>query len=126
MHLSLHRVGTQTSASQTKTTPTAQIVKKSRRTNQQRRGKAGQAPKLDLEKKVTLFLFTRLLSKSNRGMEEALELLEHFIGFAARYKFIDRLYSDAEVKLALHTYSFYCSKKREPQVIWQAMELDIP
>jgi len=35
----------------------------------------GRPPKLDLEKKVMLFLFARMFNKSNRGTEEVLELL---------------------------------------------------
>jgi transposase len=64
--------------------------------------KMGRPPKLDLEKKVNLFLFARLLSKSNRDMEEALELFQPLFGFNVSYKYIERLYSDEEVKLALH------------------------
>ena len=64
--------------------------------------KQGRPPKLDLEKKVNLFLFARLLSKSNRDMEEALELFQPLFGFNVSYKYIERLYSDQEVKLALH------------------------
>jgi len=62
----------------------------------------GRPQKLDLEKKLTLFLFTRWLCKTNRGMEEALELFQPLFGFDVSYKYIERLYSDEEVKLALH------------------------
>lgn len=64
--------------------------------------KNGRPPKLDLEKKLMLFLYTRWLSKTNRGMEEALELFQPLFGFDVSYKYIERLYSDEEVKLALH------------------------
>lgn len=64
--------------------------------------KNGRPQKLDLEKKLTLFLYTRWLSKTNRGMEEALELFQPLFGFDVSYKYIERLYSDEEVKLALH------------------------
>jgi transposase len=64
--------------------------------------KLGRPPKLDLEKKVNLFLLARLLSKSNRGMEEALELFQPLFGFDVSYKYIERLHSDGEVKMALH------------------------
>jgi transposase len=64
--------------------------------------KMGRPPKLDLEKKVNLFLLARLLSKSNRGMEEALELFQPLFGFDVSYKYIERLYGDEEVKIALH------------------------
>lgn len=66
------------------------------------KGKRGRPEKLELEKKVFLFLFTRLLSKSNRGTEEVLELFQPLFGFDVSYKYIERLYSDEEVKLALH------------------------
>ena len=62
----------------------------------------GRPPKLDLEKKVNLFLLARLLNKSNRGMEEALEFFQPLFGVDVSYKYIERLYSDQEVKLALH------------------------
>jgi transposase len=62
----------------------------------------GRPPKLDLEKKVNLFILTRFLSKSNRGVEEALEYFQPLFGVDVSYKYIERLYSDQEVKLALH------------------------
>lgn len=62
----------------------------------------GRPPAIDLEKKVHLFLFARLMRKSNRGMEEALELFQPLFGFNVSYKYIERLYSDEEVRLALH------------------------
>ena len=62
----------------------------------------GRPKTIELEKKVHLFLFARLMRKSNRGMEEALELFQPLFGFNVSYKYIERLYSDEEVKLALH------------------------
>jgi transposase len=62
----------------------------------------GRPPKLDLEKKVNLFILARFLSKSNRGVEEALEYFQPLFGVDVSYKYIERLYSDPEVKLALH------------------------
>ena len=64
--------------------------------------KAGRPPKLDLEKKVMLFLFARWVNKSNRGTEEALEAFQPLFGFDVSYKTVERLYSDEEVKAALH------------------------
>jgi transposase len=64
--------------------------------------KMGRPPKLDLEKKVNLFVLTRFLSKSNRGIEETLEYFQPLFGVDVCYKYIERLYSDQEVKLALH------------------------
>ena len=64
--------------------------------------KMGRPPKLDLEKKANLFILARFLSKSNRGVEEALEYFQPLFGVDVSYKYIERLYSDPEVKLALH------------------------
>ncbi|AGK61920.1 hypothetical protein Asulf_01954 [Archaeoglobus sulfaticallidus PM70-1] len=64
--------------------------------------KRGRPKKVDLEKGVTLFLFARLMDKSNRDVEELLELFEPLFGIKVSYKTIERLYSDEEVKLALH------------------------
>jgi transposase len=49
-----------------------------------------------------LFLFARWIDKSNRGTEEALEAFQPLFGFDVSYKTIERLYSDEEVKAALH------------------------
>ena len=54
---------------------------------------------IDLEKRVMLFLFARLMNKS-KGVEELLELFELLFGFKVSYN-IERLYSDEEVKMAL-------------------------
>jgi len=63
---------------------------------------AGRPKKVDLEKRVMLFLFARLMNKSNRDVEELLELFEPLFGFKVSYKTIERLYSDEEIKMALH------------------------
>lgn len=62
----------------------------------------GRPPKLDLEKKVNLFILVRFLAKSNRAVEDALECFQPLFGVDVSYKYIERLYSDPEVKLALH------------------------
>ena len=64
--------------------------------------KMGRPPKLDLEKKVNLFMLVRFLAKSNRGVEDALGCFQPLFGVDVSYKYIERLYSDPEVKLALH------------------------
>ena len=64
--------------------------------------RVGRPKKVDLEKRVMLFLFARLMNKSNRDVEELLELFEPLFGFKVSYKTIERLYSDEEVKMALH------------------------
>ena len=62
----------------------------------------GRPPKINLDKRVMLFLFARWMNKSNRGTEEALEAFQPLFGFEVSYKTIERLYSDEEVKAALH------------------------
>jgi len=64
--------------------------------------RVGRPKKVDLEKRVMLFLFARLMDKSNRDVEELLELFEPLFGIKVSYKTIERLYSDEEVKIALH------------------------
>jgi transposase len=64
--------------------------------------KMGRPPKLDLEKKVNLFILVRFLNKSNRLAEESLEYFQPLFGVDVSYKYIERLYGDPEVKLALH------------------------
>ena len=64
--------------------------------------RVGRPKKVDLEKRVMLFLFARLMDKSNRDVEELLELFEPLFGIKVSYKTIERLYSDEEVKMALH------------------------
>jgi transposase len=64
--------------------------------------KMGRPPKFDLEKKVNLFILVRFLNKSNRLAEESLQYFQPLFGVDVSYKYIERLYSDPEVKLALH------------------------
>lgn len=63
---------------------------------------AGRPKGLDLAKRTMLFLFARLMNKSNRDVEELLELFEPLFGFRVSYKSVERLYSDEEVKLTLY------------------------
>jgi len=64
--------------------------------------KAGRPKRLDLTKRTMLFLFTRLLNKSNRDVVDLLVLFEPLFGFQVSYKSIERLYSNPEVRLVLH------------------------
>lgn len=64
--------------------------------------KPGPEKDLDLVQRTTLLLFAKLMNKSNRDMEEILILLQPLFGVAVSYKYIERLYSDEEVKLVLH------------------------
>jgi len=73
-----------------------------RKASKIRTQKVGRPKEVDLEKRVMLFLFARLMNKSNRDVEELLELFEPLFGFKVSYKYIERLYSDEEVRLALH------------------------
>ena len=62
----------------------------------------GQRKRIDVWKRTMLFLFTRLMNKSNRDMEDLLVLFEPLFGVKVSYKSIERLYSDPEVKTVLH------------------------
>jgi len=66
------------------------------------RPRVGKPRRLDVVQRTTLFLFTRLMGKSNRDMEDLLILCQPLFGFEIGYKSIERLYSDAEVKLVLY------------------------
>jgi hypothetical protein len=103
MHLPLHGVGTQTLPSQRAASPPPKIHPPSRRNHQHREEqKMGKPPKLDLEKKVNLFILVRFLNKSNRNAEESPQYFQPLFGVDVSYKYIERLYGDPEVKLALH------------------------
>ncbi|CAD7770527.1 hypothetical protein AIOGIFDO_00832 [Candidatus Methanoperedenaceae archaeon GB37] len=54
--------------------------------------KAGKPKEIDLEKRVMLFLFARLVNRSNRDVEELLELFKPLFGLKANYKTIERQY----------------------------------
>lgn len=62
----------------------------------------GPEKELDLVQRITLLLFAKLMNKSNRDMEEILILLQPMFDVSVSYKTIERLYSDEEVRLALH------------------------
>ena len=64
--------------------------------------KVGQSKKLDVVKRTMLFLFARLMNKSNRDVEDMLGMFEPLFGVTVSYKYIERLYSDDEVKMVLH------------------------
>lgn len=63
---------------------------------------AGRPRKLDLAQRTMLFLFARLMNKSNRDVEDILALFRPLFGFDASYKSVERLYSDEGVRLALY------------------------
>ena len=64
--------------------------------------KVGQQKKIDVVKRTMLFLFARLMNKSNRDVEDLLGMFEPLFGVTVSYKYIERLYSDEEVKTVLH------------------------
>jgi len=64
--------------------------------------KAGRPKKGTLVQRTMLFLFARLMNKSNRDVEELLELFKPLFGVSMSYKSVERLYSDEEVKSVLH------------------------
>jgi len=64
--------------------------------------RAGRRKKIDVRKRTLLFLFARLMNKSNRDTEDLLVFFEPLFGIKASYKSIERLYSDPEVKTVLH------------------------
>ncbi len=64
--------------------------------------KMGRPPKQDIENKVNLFILVRFLNKSNRLAEGSLGYFQPLFGVDVSYKYIERLYGDPEVKLALH------------------------
>jgi hypothetical protein len=64
--------------------------------------RAGQRKKIDVRKRTLLFLFARLMNKSNRDLEDLLVFFEPLFGVKVSYKSIERLYSDPEVKTVLH------------------------
>lgn len=74
----------------------------------------GRPQKLDIEKKVMLFLLTRLLSKSNRGMEDMLSLFSPLLCFNVSYKYVERLYADEEVQMALHNLFVLLVREEKP------------
>lgn len=63
---------------------------------------AGRPKGLGPVQRTMLFLFARLMDKSNRDTEELLELFEPLFGFKVSYKSVERLYSDEEVELVLY------------------------
>jgi len=64
--------------------------------------KVGQSKKLDVVKRTMLFLFARLMNKSNRDVEDMLGMFEPLFGVTVSYKYIERLYSDDEVRMVLY------------------------
>ncbi|PKL46917.1 MAG: ISNCY family transposase [Nitrospira bacterium HGW-Nitrospira-1] len=62
----------------------------------------GQPKKMDLSKRTLLFIFARMMDKSNRDMEYMLNIFGPLFDVDVSYKYIERLYSDEEVEMTLH------------------------
>ncbi|CAD7768444.1 hypothetical protein FHEFKHOI_00266 [Candidatus Methanoperedenaceae archaeon GB50] len=54
--------------------------------------KADKPKEIDLEKRIMPFLFARLMNRSNRDVEELLELFKPLFDLKANYKTIERQY----------------------------------
>ena len=63
---------------------------------------AGQPKEGTLVQRTMLFLFARLMNKSNRDVEDIMWLFGPLFGLDVSYKTVERLYSDPDVKLVLH------------------------
>lgn len=63
---------------------------------------AGQPKEGTLAQRTMLFLFARLMNKSNRDVEDMMWLFGPLFGLDVSYKTVERLYSDPDVKLVLH------------------------
>lgn len=74
----------------------------------------GRPQALDLEKKVMLFVLTRMLSKSNRGMEDMISLFSPLFSCDVSYKYVERLYADEGVQMALHNLFVLLVREEKP------------
>lgn len=79
-----------------------ELVKRAAENLKVARTGAGRPKELGAVQRTMLFLFARIINKSNRDVEELLELLGPLFGFKVSYKAVERLYSDEEVRLVLH------------------------
>lgn len=75
----------------------------------------GRPKALDLETRTLLFLFSRMLEKSNRFMEDIVVFFQPLFGFQVSYKTIERLYSDEEVKLVLWNLHSILIEESQPE-----------
>jgi len=72
----------------------------------------GPEKELDLVQRTTLFLFARLMNKSNRDMELIVLFLQPLFDTPVSYKTIERLYSDPLVQMALFNLHILILKKK--------------
>lgn len=73
--------------------------------------------KLTLEQKVKLILIKQLMEKSNRLTSDILLLFSLMFNTEVSYKYIERLYSDDDVKLALCNLSMLIIKEKGIDVV---------
>lgn len=74
----------------------------------------GRPSKLNLVQKTMLFLFARMMNKSNRDMEFMMLFLEPLVGDEVSYKTVERLYADEEVMMVLHNFFVLLLKENKP------------
>jgi len=67
---------------------------------------------LTLEQRVLVLLLKRIVDKSNRTMSFMMVIFSWLTGVSVSYKTVERLYSDHEVRLALHNLHLLILKKR--------------
>jgi len=72
----------------------------------------GTKPKLSLKQKVILILLKHLFGKSNRSMTSMLVVFVLLTDVDVSYKTVERLYSDDEVRIALHNLHQLILKKK--------------
>jgi len=72
----------------------------------------GLRPKLTVAQKLRLFLVKQLVDKSNRNMAYMLDLFCIINGIDISYKTVERLYSDIELRMALHNLHILLLKKK--------------
>ena len=73
----------------------------------------GKPSKISLKQKLTLILLKQLIGKSNRMMAYLLDIFFMMFGVEISYKTLGRIYSDEEVKLALHNLCILILKEKE-------------
>jgi len=73
----------------------------------------GKPPKLTLEQRLRIFLIKQLIDKSNRTMAYLLDMFCLVMGIDISYKTIERLYSNDDLRLALHNLHALLIKKKE-------------
>lgn len=72
----------------------------------------GRKQELTLKQKAMLLLLKHLIAKSNREMSIMLVLFSLLSGIDVSYKYVERLYSDEEVLMALHNMHMLLLKKK--------------